>query len=131
MTSPVNETTNVVKWQGAFSLFDTEAEAIAHRASFVSDALTRPSAYVTAVPVTLVGDDAWACGGESLTDAELLSGNFSGFYNVSSQYNSSSSIGLEAEYLPSFMDLYEADFLETVPQVSKYAGSFTGDISVY
>lgn len=125
------EALSVVKWRGAFSLFDTEEEAIAHRSSFVSDALTRPSVYVTAMPVTSAGEGAWTCGGEKLTDAELLSGSFEGFYNLSSQYNSFSSVGVEAEHVPHFMDLYEADFLKTVPQVSEYAGSFDDNISVY
>jgi len=117
MTITNDEIVYETKWASVNSLFDTEAEAIADRATFIDDALTRPSVYVTASAVTLSGDDHWMCGNPKLTDSEILSGNFTGYYNVSSQYNSIASVGVEAEFLPYFIDLYESSYTAWVPEV--------------
>lgn len=107
------------KWTSTGGLFDTEAEAIADRAAFIEDALTRPSVYVTTSSVTKVGNNAWMSGNPKLTDSEILSGNFTGYYSVTSQYKSITSVGVEAEFLPYFIDMYEANYLAAIPPVSE------------
>lgn len=119
MTPTNEEIVYETKWSSINGLFDTEAEAIADKVAFIEDALTRPSLYITASPVTQAGDDAWVCGNPKLTDHEILSGNFAGYYSVSSQYNSIASVGVEAEFLHYFIDLYEANFLSSLPEIKE------------
>lgn len=119
MTPTDEEIVYETKWSSINALFDTEAEAIADKVAFIEDALTRPSLYITASSVTQAGDDAWMCGNSKLTDHEILSGNFAGYYSVSSQYNSIASVGVEAEFLHYFIDLYEANFISSLPEIKE------------
>lgn len=107
------------KWASINALFDTEAEAIADKVAFIEDALTRPSMYITTSSVTPAGNDAWMCGNPKLTDSEILSGDFAGYYSVSSHYNSIASVGVEAEFLHYFIDLYEANFISSLPEIEE------------
>ena len=119
MTTTNEEIVYETKWCSPRGLFDTEAEAIVDRAAVIEDALTRPSVYATTSPVTPAGNDAWMCGNPKLTDSEILSSTFTGYYSVSSQYNSIASVGVEAEFLPYFIDLYESSYVASVPEVEE------------
>ena len=114
MTPTDEEIVYETKWSSINALFDTEAEAIADKVAFIEDALTRPSLYITASSVTQAGDDAWMCGNSKLTDHEILSGNFAGYYSVSSQYNSIASVGVEAEFDDTALQRQETNCLALV-----------------
>jgi len=114
--------TDNTQWQGAWSLFETEAEAVARYNEYIALVRQTPSRYATIIPITKAGENTWVSGEHApLTDAEILEGNFTGYYSVTSQFSSETSVGVEAAQIPDMITQYENIFIAMVPTVEELA----------
>tara|TARA_R110000796_G_scaffold13007_1_gene42573 strand:+ start:943 stop:1296 length:354 start_codon:yes stop_codon:yes gene_type:complete len=110
--------TNTTQWRGAWSVFDTEAEATSKYNDYIANIRQTPSRYVTLVPVTRVNDSTWISEtSPALTDSEILEGNFTGYYTVTSQISSETFVGVEASEIPERILAYTQLFIDYVPSV--------------
>ncbi len=114
--------TETTQWQGAWSLFATEAEAQTRYDEYIAQVRQTPSRYATIIPITKAGENTWVNGEHGpLTDAEILEGNFTGYYSVTSQFSSETSVGVEAAQIPDMITQYENIFISMVPTVEELA----------